>query len=216
MAGLRFEPQSTFSMEPIELEKMINVLNLREGRGYSQFELAFLMGFRDFYVRDVENPFHTLQYSVPNNGYLMWIFNCGIDGIVPAKLPITDAPTHRVSTATDEGGKLIFKMEKLGDDGKWVTLKIFSEEPKDLLLPSPSKLSEDEIKEWVSRKFEKGSFFKKPKTALEVLQACEKDLDSPVRPIHLASALKDYTAKKKSPRLIKSSNDMGRFTFVKE
>jgi len=147
MADLQFEPQSTFSMEPVELEKMINVLNLREERGYSQFELAFLMGFRDFYVRDIENPFHTLQYSVPNSGYLMRIFKCGIDEIVPAKLPVSETPIHRVSTATDEGGKLIFKVEKLMDNGKWVTLKIFSEEPKDLLLPSPSKFSEDEIKE---------------------------------------------------------------------
>jgi len=68
----------------------------------------------------------------------------------------------------------------------------------------------------VSKKFEKGSFLEKPKTALEILLPCEKELDGPVRPIHLALALKDYTAKKKAPRLIKSSNDMGRFVFVKE
>lgn len=216
MAELTFTIEYTFSMEPIELEKMINVLNLREERGYSQFELSFLMGFRDFYVRDVENPLHTLQYSVPNNGYLMQIFKCGIDRIVPAKLPVTETPIHRVSTATDEGGKLIFKVEKLKDDDKWVVLKIFSEEPKDLLLPSPTKFSEEEVKSWVSRKFEQSRFFSKPKTALDILRACEKDLDGPVRPIFFASALMDYTAKKKTPRLVKAKNDMGRTVFMGE
>lgn len=169
---------------------MINVLNLREEYGYSQFELSFLMGSHDFYVRDIENPFHTLQYSVPNNGYLMRIFKCGIDQIVPAKLLIIEASIHRVSTATNQQEKLVFKVEKLGDDGKWVTLKTFSEEPKDMLLDIPSRFAEEEVKNWVIRKFEKATFLKRPKTALEILNACEKDLDGPVRPLFLASALK--------------------------
>ncbi len=47
MATLQFEPQNTFSMDPIELEKMINVIGLRHEHGYNQFELSFLLGFRD-------------------------------------------------------------------------------------------------------------------------------------------------------------------------
>src|SRR5690606_37220210 len=118
---------------------------LRYKHGYSQFELAFLMGFRNMYIRDVENPLDTLQYSVPNNNYLMRIFKCGIDGFLPAKLPVTEIPIHRISTATDADGKTFYKAEKLGDDGKWETLKTFSEEPKDLLLKSSSTVSEEEV-----------------------------------------------------------------------
>jgi len=216
MAELEFIIESTFSMDPIELEKMINVLILRHNHGYNQFELAFLMGFRNMYIRDVENPLGTLQYSVPNNGYMMRIFKCGIEGFVPARLPITETPIHRISTATDEDGKIHFKAEKLGDDGKWETLKTFSEEPKKLLLPSPSIVSEEKVVDWVARKFDGGRFFVKPKTALEILHACEKDMDGPVRPIFLASALKKHTAKKKAPRLLKPTNEVGRFVFVRE
>src|SRR5690606_38565387 len=144
------------------------------------------------------------------------IFKCGIDGFLPAKLPITETPVHRISTATDADDKTAYKAEKLGDDGKWETLKIFSEEPKELLLPSPSTVSEEEVIDWVVRKFDGGRFFIKPKTALEILRAYEKDMNGPVRPIFLAAALKKYTAKKKSPRLLKPTNDVGRFVFVRE
>lgn len=51
---------------------------------------------------------------------------------------------------------------------------------------------------------------------VEIFRACEKDMDGPVRPLFLAAALKKYTAKKKSPRLLKLTNDVGRFVFVKE
>lgn len=38
-------------MSDIELLKMLNIIKLRHKRGLSQFELAFLLGQRDFNLR---------------------------------------------------------------------------------------------------------------------------------------------------------------------
>jgi hypothetical protein len=201
-------------MAPIEIEKMLNVLSLRKEKGYSQFELSFLMGQRDFYVRDVEDVKHTLIYTGPFSNILRQIFNCEIQTIIP---DTNRKPSYsiRILEATDESGKFVYRAEKQEEGGDWEFITTFGNEPKDLLLDSPSTITEKEVKDWVMNKFN-SDYFDAPKTALKIFKDCEKDLDGAIRPIHLATSLQEYTKRKKSPRLVKEKNTDSLFVFAKD
>ncbi len=213
-ADLKFEIISNKAMPPIEIEKILNVLSLRKGKAYSQFELSFLMGQRDFYVRDVEDPNHTLIYAVPFTNLFRQIFTCDIQAIIPDS---NRKPSYsiRILKATDKSGKVIYRAERKEEGGEWKLIATLSEEPKDLLLDFPSLVTEQEVKNWVISKFN-SDYFNSPKNALKILNDCQNDLDGPIRPIYLSSALQNYTRMKKSPRLVKEKNTNGRFEFVKD
>lgn len=213
-ADLKFEIIAIKAMPQIEIEKMLNVLFLRKGKGYSQFELSFLMGQRDFYVRDVEDPNHTLIYAVHFTNIFRQIFDCRVEAITP-DTNRTPSDSIRILEATDESGKIIYRAERQEKGDKWELIDTFSEEPKDLLFDSPSSITEQEVKDCVVSKFN-SDYFDLPKNALKIMKDCQKDLDGPVRPIHLSSALQTYTRMKKSPRLVKEKNTDGRFEFVKD
>lgn len=201
-------------MPQIEIEKMLNVLLLRRCKGYSQFELSFLMGQRDFYVRDVENPNHTLIYTNPFSNIFCQIFDCNTQAIIP---DTNRKPSYsiRLLETTNESGKFVYCAEKQEEGSEWELITTFSEEPKSLLLDSPSAVTEQDVNNWVVSKFN-SDYFDVPKTALKILKDGEKDLKGAIRPIHLASSLQTYTRMKKSPRLVKKKNTNSLFVFVKE
>lgn len=213
-ADLKFRIIAIKAMPQIEIEKMLNVLFLRRGKGYSQFELSFLMGQRDFYVRDVEDPNHTLIYAVPFTNLFRQIFDCEVRAIVP---DINRKPSYsiRILEATDVSKKVIYRAERQEEGRKWELIATFSEEPKDLLLDSPCVMTEQEVRDWVVSKFN-SDYFGLAKNALRILKDCQKDLDGPVRPVQLSSVLQIYTRMKKSPRLVKEKNTDGRFEFIKD
>lgn len=204
---------NTFPIDAIELIKTYNVMDLRLQYGYSHFELSFLMGLRDFYVRDAENPLHSLQYSVPNNNYLQLIFNCGINKILPKRTD-SDKYTIRVFTA-EVDGLTSYRIEKLEPDGSWTLFREFSEEPKLIELPMKTSISETAIKEFIQGKFVDG-YFKMGKTTLEVFRLCHEHFNDTLRPLYVANALKVLTSKRKSPKLETKKNVMGRTVFFSE
>lgn len=201
-------------MAPIEIEKMLNVLSLRKEKGYSQFELSFLMGQRDFYVRDIENPKLKLVYTPQFSNILRQIFDCEIQAIIPDTNRKPDY-SIRILEATDESGKIVYRAERQEEGGIWMLMATFSDEPKDLLLDSLSTTTEQDVKNWVINKFN-SDYFDLPKNALEILNDCQSDLASAVRPLDLSSALQNYTRMKKSPRLVKKKNTDARFEFIKD
>ncbi|MCL4639489.1 MAG: hypothetical protein M5Z89_10910 [Olivibacter sp.] len=203
---------STFPIDAIELIKTYNVMDLRLQYGYSHFELSFLMGLRDFYVRDAENPLHSLQYSVPNNNYLQLIFNCGINKILPKRTD-SDKYTIRVFTA-EVDGLISYRIEKLESDGNWSLFREFSEESKLIELPLDSSISETAVREFIQGKFANG-YFKTSKTALDVFQLCKKHFKEAIKPLYVANALKVLTSKRKSPKLGTKKTEMGRTIYLK-
>ncbi|SEL57514.1 hypothetical protein [Parapedobacter koreensis] len=209
--NLLFKELDIKAMPQIEVEKMLNVLVLRKRKGYSQFELSFLMGQRDFYVRDAENPNHTLIYAVPFTNIFRQIYGCDTKAIVP---DINKKPDYsiRILEATDESGNSVYRAEKKIEGGNWELIDTFSVEPKELLLKSPSRITDQQVKDWVNIKFNSG-YFDVAKNALQILKDCEKELESTIRPLFLADALKDYTLRKKAPRLAKKKDENGRFVF---
>ena len=199
------------AMPRIEAEKMLNVCLLRKKKGYSQFELSFLMGQRDFYVRDAEDLSHTLIYSVPFNNIFREIFDCDIRAIVP---DLTSANyTIQISKVNDHSGNMVYKAEKVFDDGHTEFLGMLTAEPKNLLLESQSKISEQAVKDWVIAQFATG-YFHDAKNALQILRDCEKGLNGPIRPLFLAKALKSCNGTKGTSKLIRKKDGNGRFGYL--
>ncbi|WP_293955600.1 hypothetical protein [Sphingobacterium sp. UBA7855] len=211
-ADLKFEIININAMPRIEVEKMLNIFLLRKKRGYNQFELSFLMGQRDFYVRDAEDPTHTLIYSIPFNNIFREIFDCDIDQIVP---DITNSDyTIQISVAKSESDLVVYKAEKILKDGRIELVGTLSTEPKDLLLESPCIITEQSVKDWVLHQISTG-YFSEPKNALQILKDCEKEFDGPVRPLFLANALKACNGTKGTPKLTSKKDENGRFVYFK-
>jgi len=210
LVDLKFEIINITAMPRIEVEKMLNIFLLRKKRGYNQFELSFLMGQRDFYVRDSEDPTHTLIYSVPFNNIFRDIFDCDIDQIVP---DITNSDyTIQLSVAKSQSDLAVYKAEKILKDGRIELVAILSAEPKDLLLESPSIIKEQSVKDWVLHQISSG-YFSEPKNALQILKDCEKEFDGSVRPLFLSNALKTCNGTKGNPKLTSKKDENGRFVF---
>jgi len=208
---LKFEIININAMPRIEVEKMLNILLLRKKRGYNQFELSFLMGQRDFYVRDAEDPTHTLIYSIPFNNIFREIFDCSIEQIVP---DITNSEfTIQISVAKSESDLAVHKAEKILKDGRIEFIDILFAEPKDLLLESPSIIKEQSVKDWVLNQIS-SEYFSDPKNALQILKDCEKEFDGAVRPLFLANALKACNGTKGTPKLTSKKDENGRFVFA--
>ncbi|WP_313532025.1 hypothetical protein [Sphingobacterium multivorum] len=210
LVDLKFEIINITAMPRIEVEKMLNIFLLRKKRGYNQFELSFLMGQRDFYVRDSEDPTHTLIYSVPFNNIFREIFDCSIEQIVP-DITQTDY-TIQISVARNESDSVVYKAEKLFKDGRIELVAILSAEPKGLLLESPSIITEQSVKDWVLHQISIG-YFSQSKNALQILKDCEKEFDGALRPLFLANALKACNGTKGSPKLTSKKDENGRFVF---
>src|SRR5690606_16593829 len=203
------------AMPMIEVERMLNVLGLRREKGYNQFELAFLMGQRDLYVRDAEDPNKKLTYSVAATNQFRQILGSVIQTIVPN---VNQQPSYAIQIlqAVDEADKKFYRAEKKVGDGEWEFLVSFGEEPKDLLLPSDSTITSEQIQAWVDEMYE-DNYFYFPKTALKIFKDCERHFSEPIRPIFLAAALQSFTAKKKAPRLIKLRDKFNSWdVFAKE
>ncbi|MCS4229124.1 hypothetical protein [Sphingobacterium sp. BIGb0165] len=207
---LKFEIINITAMPRIEVEKILNVFLLRKKKGYSQFELSFLMGQRDFYVRDAEDPTHTLIYSVPFNNIFREIFDCSIEQIVP---DITNSEfTIQISVAKDESDSAVYKAERFFKDGRIEIIGTISPEQKNLLLESPSTVSEQSVKDWVLRQISSG-YFSETKNALQILKDCQKEFDSAVRPLFIANALKACNGTKGTPKVTSKKDENGRFVF---
>lgn len=208
----KYEIINITAMPRIEVEKTLNVFLLRKKRGYSQFELSFLMGQRDFYVRDAEDLSHTLIYSVSFTNIFREIFDCDIDQIVP---DITNSDyTIQISVSKDESDLVVYKAEKIFKDGRTELVGTFSTESKDLLLESQSVISEQSVKDWVLHQISIG-YFSEPKNALQILKDCEKEFEGLVRPLFVANALKACNGTKGTSKLTSKKDENGRFVYFK-
>lgn len=190
------------AMPKIEVEKMLNVLSLRKQKRYSQFELSFLMGQRDYYVRDAEDPKHTLVYTIPFTNVFRQIFDSDVQAIVP-NINTTPSYSIRISEAVDENGNILYRAEKQIEGQDWVLIDYFGTDDKDLLLEidEPVEIvSEERIQNWVLHKIDSG-YFDVAKNALQIFNHCQAELIGAVRPLFLASALKACNGTKGLPKL---------------
>lgn len=212
--NLEFNEIQITTMPQIEVEKMLNVLMLRKHKRYSQFELSFLMGQRDYYVRDVENPAHKLTYAVSFANIFLQIFKCDVKAIVP-NINATPSYSIRIAEATDENGIIIYRAEKQIEGQDWELIDYFGTEHKDLLIEFGEPVdivSEERIENWVLDQVESG-YFDVAQNALQIFNDCKAELTGVVRPLFLANALKACNGTKGLPKLEKEKDRNGRFVY---
>jgi len=202
-------------MSDIELLKMLNIFKLRHKRGLSQFELAFLLGQRDLYVRDFERPDHTLILGLSENNTIRIIFKCELADFVPLSTSAISGAIQ-ISYHIDEQDKRSYIAEEKTGNGKWKEFLRFGDEEKDILLESSSLITDTQVQCWIDEKYNHG-YFNVAKSALEIFLDCEAHFGEPVRPLFIANAIQHYTKKKKAPRLVKNRDKMNDYdVFVEE
>lgn len=207
----KFNEVEKLEMPMVEIEKMLNVFLLRTTKGYSQYELSFLLGQEDFYVRKIEDIHHTLEYKIEKSNILRQIFNCGFPAIVP-NTNVTPRYKIYILEHKDETGNTTYKAEKRFEDGTVKEIATFADEEKEVLLPSTSIVTEEEVTTWVLAKCQT-DYFNTSKTALQIFKDCEAELDQPIRPLFLANALKTCNGTKEKPKINKKKDDNARFVF---
>lgn len=213
--NLDFEILKISSMSDIELIKMLNIIKLRNKRGLSQFELAFLLGQRDLYVRDFERPDHTLILGLSENNTIRIIFKCELADFVPLS---NDSNNHKIQIRfhIDEQGKRVYIAEQKIGNGKWKEFLRFGDEEKDILLDSSSTVTDTKVQSWIDDNYHNG-YFNTAKSALQIFLDCEAHFNEQVRPLFITNAIQHFTKKKKAPRLVKNRDKVNDYDiFVGE
>lgn len=209
----KFEKAEKIKMSLVEVEKMLNILRMRKAKGYSQYELSFLLGQRDFYVRDIENIAHTLDYKINFSNILRQIFNCEFSDFIP-NTNVKPSYTIDIFQHTDKSGHITYKAEKRFEDGIVTEIATFGTEDKKLLLASASSITEEEVNSWVLSKYEEG-YFDTEKTALKILKDCEAELKQAVRPLYLANVMRSFNKDNDQPRINEKKDENKRFVYFK-
>lgn len=199
-----------FPVAAIEFDKVYMVSDKRMVLGYSDRELSFLLGYRALYVRDVEDPLHTLRYTPKDTNYLLSIFDCRLSELMPGKVV---EPFYQV--------KVVVSVDKEGRE----VYEIFTESNKQFVFYRAVELSKENlilkggdcetVKDYIALLFNKG-YFDEPKTALEIFKKCMRRLGKPLQPQFVMEGLSFYTSKRKAPRLIQIKNSSARTVYKKE
>lgn len=210
---MHYSSDLPFPVASIEFNKIYLVMDKRIAIGYNDRELSFLLGYRSLYVRDVEDPLHTLRYTPKDTNYLLHIFDCKLPEIMSPKITELFYQIKVAVTIKDDGSKVyeISSELKNNDFGHYRTLKAG-------ILTTPSvkdTINADQIRYYIDHLFET-NYFETPRTALEIFKKSTKDFQSPVQPQYLHDALSFYTGKRKAPRLIKRKNESSRTVYIKE
>lgn len=213
--NLDFEILKISSMSDIELLKMLNIIKLRKKRGLSQFELSFLLGQRDLYVRDFERPDHTLILGLSENNTIRIIFKCELADFVPLNNSTINRAIRIYYHIDEQGNRNYIAEQKVGN-GKWKEFLKFCDEKKDILLYSSTTITDTQVQSWIDEKYNNG-YFNTVKSALQIFLDCEAHFNEQVRPLFIARAIQHYTKKKKAPRLVKNRDKMNDYdVFVGE
>lgn len=200
-----------FPVASIEFDKVYMVMDKRLALGYSDRELSFLLGYRHLYVRDVENPLHTLRYTPKDTNYLLSIFDCRLPELMPAKVDEAFYQVKVVESVDQAGGSvyeifrekgkqfIAYKVVRVGEPG------VFAKNSADA----------ENIMHYVSHLYRKG-YFDDPKTALELYKKCTHRFGKPLQPQLVMDALSFYTSKRKAPRIVHFKNVSARTVYQKE
>lgn len=208
---------STISPTPenaIELDKVYRVMALRLKNHWSAYELSWLLGYRDLYVRDVENPFHKLQYSSADTNYLIKIFGGSYSNIIATKI---EPAIWQISIDTIIGsdGLKQYSIYHHLENKKRVLLYKALEEPKKKEYSEYNTALQVEVDLYLLELLN-GDYFSSPNTHLDVYQTFIEKFDAPLQPILLINAVGKLTRQHTKPKLGKGKNtDMARATLIK-
>jgi hypothetical protein len=184
---------------------------------YSAYELSFLLGKNDFFVRDVENPLDTKRYNPDDTNYLLLIFNEQLSSIMPPK---TEPNTYHleITSYLNEIRRMVYEIALKDTNGSGYKLfKIFEAEDKHVELDtSRSLLSFNEVQSYIDALLNT-VFFNEPKRALDIFESCKTYFGENFHPRNMIKVLNFYTNKKSGvPKLNNDRrDDFGRRLFSK-
>jgi hypothetical protein len=204
--------KSFVPVSSIEFDKIYRVMDKRVSLGYSDRELSFLLGYRPLYVRDVENPLHTLRYTAKDTNYLLDIFECSLQEIMAPKIRDTFYPI-KIETQQYAGG-ITYKIWKDNAPDKAQLLKEFTAEIETSRVMK-NTIKFVEVNEYLSTLFNNG-YFNDARTALEIFKHCKAEMSKTITPFMLSAGLGSFTARKKTPKIIEYKNDSARTVYRRE
>lgn len=195
----------------IEFDKTYKVMLLRLKRGWSAFELSWLLGYRDFYVRDVENPLHKLQYASADTNYLQLIFNCGYEYIIAPKIEPAVWKIAVEVKVNDAQARLYLIYLML--ERKKKLLYEVTEEEKKVEYPAVTTANESELVIYIGELIKEG-YFNEPRTRLDLFNKCQKNFGTPLKPLYVINAVGKLTRQHGYPKLgLGDQTDMSRATL---
>lgn len=197
-----------FPVSSIEFEKVYMVRDKRMALGYSDRELSFLLGYRALYVRDVEDPLHTLRYTPKDTNYLLSIFDCSLSELMPSKVALPFYQIKVVVSVDKEGREVYEIFQEI--DKKFVCYKVLEPDPEKVILECA--LDDQTVKDYISHLFNRG-YFNEPKTALEIYKKCVRRFGMPLRPWFVMHGLSFFTSKRKAPKLVQFKNSSARTVY---
>lgn len=207
---------SKASPSAIEIQKAYHLQKLRIALGWAWFELSYMLGKDNgSYVRDVENPLHTLKYDPADVNYIALILNKTFSVILPPSVPAKNY-NLLVTEQLDKTHRKIYDIALQNFTGKYVPYHTFTEERKGDILPTPLNTYElEDIKPYIDTLIADG-FFDVPKTAVDVLVKCREHFGENFHPRHMISVLIEYCDGRKGKKLDdEAKNECGRRAYWK-
>ena len=179
---------------------------LRKKRGYSAYEVSFLLGKHDFFIRDAENPLKTTLIDIEDTCHLAKVFQISIGDITPPNSTV-DNYQLEVVKGKAERRKDRFEINIINAIPHHNDPIIIIEEEKHAELPTKMVLSDLEtVKSFIYKLFQEG-FFNYTRTALEVFDECRKqeNFGSDFHARNMIRALNYYTNRKSGEPILDSS-----------
>lgn len=203
------------NVSAIEFDKihLIRDKRLSSRLGLSSYELSFLLGKHDFFVRDVENPLEKKRYNIDDTNYLLLIFEDRLASIMPAK---TEQETYQLEITYYLNGVRL-PVYEINIINTVMHPKIITGEGKHEELPTTLDLfSFTDVQLYVDELL-CDNFFNGPKRALDIFAKCKLNFGKNFHPRNMIKVLNYYTNKKSGiPKLDKvETNEFGRRLFVK-
>ncbi|GEM_PF-2687591 len=201
----------SFTVTSIDFKKSYNVMDLRLSHGFSDRDLSFLLGYQPLFVRDIENPLHSKRYKPKDTNYLLHIFNCQLSAILDKSLP-TLTYKLKVVTTTNSNATKNYQIYIEDPDKKYRLFRSFTELAKDQLLSPKSIATPGEVKEYLEDIL-KGSYFKTPRTGLELFIKCTEYFNGHIKPVFIQSAIDGINKEAKTSRIVVGKNEMRRLVY---
>lgn len=183
---------------------------LREKLGCSAYEVSFLLGKHNFFVRDAENPLKTTLIDSEDTCHLAKVFRIAISQITPPNIA-TDNYQLEVIKDKTEKRKDRFEIYIKNTTPIYTNPIEIIEEEKHVELSTILVLSDIESLRSFIRKLYQVGFFNDTRTALEIFDECRKEenFGHDFHPRNMIRALEHYTnSKSGEPILDKSRTNL--------
>ena len=196
----------TITFPAFSLEKTLLLEKLRKKFGFSAYEISFMLGKHDFFIRDAENPLKTTLIDPEDTCHLMKAFRVPVDYITPPNM-VVDNYQMIVTKEKAEKKKDRFQIDIQNPIPALSRSVVIVEEEKHVELPTTLDLSDEQtVRDFIYALYLNG-FFNSTKTALEIFDVCRRaeSFGANFHPRNMIRALDYYTNKKSGNPILDNS-----------